>query len=204
MRLGIDFDNTLVQYDHLFHRAAIVKQLIPESLPPYKTQVRDFIRHQHGPDVWTELQGYVYGKLIEEAQSSSGALEGLDNCKHAGVSILLISHKTEWPVVGPKWNLHDAARDWLRLNGFYDENSSSNLLDEIWFERTRKAKLDRITKQHCDVFVDDLPDILMDKIFPGNTFPIVFDPNNDHSSQGLLQLRSWCELPTLLKAMELI
>ncbi|MCA9068821.1 MAG: hypothetical protein KDA84_07860 [Planctomycetaceae bacterium] len=204
MRLGIDFDNTLVQYDDVFHRAAIEKALIPESSPKDKTQIRAFIREQHGPDAWTELQGYVYGQLIEQAQPFDEALRSLQRCKQAGVSLLLISHKTEWPVLGPKWNLREAAKGWLLISGLWEENSPHNLLEEIWFEETRDGKLNRIASCACDVFIDDLPDILTDPCVPESSIPILFDPATRHCAQNLSRLRTWADLPALLEALELI
>ena len=74
MKIGIDFDNTLVCFDELFYRAAMEKKLIPAFLPTSKEQVRDYLRKQKKEDLWTELQGYVYGVLIKDAP----AFEGVD------------------------------------------------------------------------------------------------------------------------------
>ena len=65
MTLGIDFDNTIVGYDQLFHRVAVERRLIPANLPPRKNDVRDFLRSQGREDDWTMLQGYVYGPRMD-------------------------------------------------------------------------------------------------------------------------------------------
>jgi len=44
--LGLDFDNTLVRYDTLFHQLALEKGLIKDSLPVDKTAIRDYLRSQ--------------------------------------------------------------------------------------------------------------------------------------------------------------
>ena len=36
MRIGVDFDNTIVCYDTLFHRLAVEEGLIPPDIPPRK------------------------------------------------------------------------------------------------------------------------------------------------------------------------
>ena len=41
MLIGIDFDNTIVCYDRVFHKAALEKGLIPADLPPSKGRVRE-------------------------------------------------------------------------------------------------------------------------------------------------------------------
>src|SRR5262245_43078397 len=44
MLIGVDFDNTIVSYDALFHRIATERDLIPADLPVNKTAVRDHLR----------------------------------------------------------------------------------------------------------------------------------------------------------------
>ena len=65
MHIGIDFDNTIITYDNLFHKYALKLQLINESVAKNKQVIRDTIRKlPNGNDRWTELQGLVYGKYI--------------------------------------------------------------------------------------------------------------------------------------------
>lgn len=61
MRLGIDFDNTIVCYDELFHRVALEQGLIPADLPVNKSEVRNHLRRVGKEPLWTEMQGSVYG-----------------------------------------------------------------------------------------------------------------------------------------------
>ena len=43
-KIGIDFDNTIVDYDLAFYLAALEKKLIPEKTPKTKKSVRDYLR----------------------------------------------------------------------------------------------------------------------------------------------------------------
>ena len=45
MLVGLDFDNTIVCYDRLFHRLARERGLIPEHVPATKGAVRDHLRN---------------------------------------------------------------------------------------------------------------------------------------------------------------
>ena len=81
MRIGIDFDNTIVCFDTLFHRAAVEKSLIPADLPLSKTSVRDYLRREGREEAWTELQGYVYGVKIHDAAPFPGVLEFFARCR---------------------------------------------------------------------------------------------------------------------------
>ena len=67
MRIGIDFDNTIVSYDALFYKVAVNKGLVPSDLPKSKLAVRDYLRKINNEPVWTELQGYVYGARMGDA-----------------------------------------------------------------------------------------------------------------------------------------
>ena len=75
MIVGVDFDNTIVGYDQLFHRVAVERGLVPTGMEPTKSAVRDQLRNTGQEDAWTELQGYVYGARMKEAEPISGALE---------------------------------------------------------------------------------------------------------------------------------
>ena len=44
MRIGIDFDNTIAAYDHVFLKAAKEWDLLPSEFAGNKTQIRDTIR----------------------------------------------------------------------------------------------------------------------------------------------------------------
>jgi len=44
MHIGIDFDNTIVCYDQIFHEAAVERDLIQPNLPASKQVVRDALR----------------------------------------------------------------------------------------------------------------------------------------------------------------
>ena len=39
-----------------------------------------------------------------------------------GIELFIISHKTKTPYQGPKYNLHDAASNWLEKNLFFEKN----------------------------------------------------------------------------------
>ena len=82
--LGLDFDNTLVRYDKLFHRLAVNKGLIRKDLPANKTTIRDYLRKIGQDEEFTLLQGEVYGLRILEAEPSEGMLEKLKELRQEG------------------------------------------------------------------------------------------------------------------------
>ena len=117
--LGLDFDNTLVRYDKLFHQLALEKNLIEQIVPANKTAIRDYLREQGKEEQFTLLQGEVYGPRILEAEPAEGMLEALNKLNKNGVQMVLVSHKTRTPYMGPAYDLHQAAWNWLEKYEFF-------------------------------------------------------------------------------------
>ena len=182
MLLGVDFDNTIVCYDQLFYRVAVEKGLIPSEVPASKGKVRDHLRQCGQEDVWTALQGYVYGARMHDAHPFPGVLEFFTRCKEHGLTVCIISHKTRVPFQGPVYDLRQAAHEWLQSQGFYDPFKIGLSPQQVYFELTKQQKLERIAKVGCSHFIDDLPEFLSESGFPVDVERILFDPNDDHAA----------------------
>jgi hypothetical protein len=197
MRLGLDFDNTLISYDRLFRRVALDKALIPEGTPPEKNAVRDYLRQQGIEDEWTRLQGEVYGGRILEAEPYPGMQAALKGLADSQIPMYIVSHKTRTPFLGEPWDLHAAARSWLTKQGFHDVAGLGWSEDQVFFELTKEAKAARIVALGCTHYVDDLPEILA--MLPDHIEKILFAPNgNTAGHPDWKVMRSWQELPVLL------
>lgn len=202
MRIGLDFDNTIVSYDALFHKIACERARLPSDIPKNKVAVRDWFRNAGQEDVWTELQGYVYGARMDETVAYLGAIRFMSNAVRAGHTLGIVSHKTKHPFLGPKYDLHAAARQWVEKH-LSDEGRTLIPAEQVYFELTKEEKLSRIARFRCDIFVDDLPEILLAPQFPTNTRPILFDPENNHAASFPLPdavVLSWDELAARLSA----
>ena len=66
MRIGLDLDNTIINYDLAFISAA---NSLGVNLPEFcitKTKIKNFVRAlDQGDILWQRLQGKVYSKFIE-------------------------------------------------------------------------------------------------------------------------------------------
>ena len=83
-----------------------------------------------------------------------------------------------------------------------DQQGICSLLPDtsIHFEDSREAKIERIEKIGCDVFVDDLFETFSHSGFPKKTEKYLFDPNHHHASvQNVKIVRDWEELNFLLE-----
>ena len=191
MRLGIDLDNTLVCYDKLFGKLAAETGIIPSDLARNKQAIRDYLRAAGREEQWTLMQGLAYGSRMDDAECFADAASFIQRCHASGVDWWIISHRSRVPYLGDPIDLHDAARRWLVNSGLI----ASGDLHRVFLELTVDDKLTRIRDLGCDVFIDDLTELLLHAAFPTGVRRILFDPTNqnpDHSQYE--RATSWSEL----------
>lgn len=197
IRLGLDFDNTLINYDRLFHRVALDKGLISAEIPEQKIAVRDSMRERGMEEDWTRLQGEVYGSRILEAEPYLGMLATLMQLSDKRLPMYIISHKTRTPYLGEPWDLHAAANGWLQQQGFLDAEGLAWTEDQIFFEITKHEKISRIVDLGCTHYIDDLPEILA--MLPSHVEKILFAPSQDIEGRcEWRRMSSWLDLPSIL------
>jgi hypothetical protein len=197
--LGIDFDNTLVSYDGVFHRVASDQGLITPDIGRGKDDVRKFLRSIDREDDWTALQGEVYGAQMHLASLYEGAVAAIRKLMAAGAHIRIISHKTKFPFKGPRYDLHEAALGFLASRGIAGAADALLEPSNVFFELTIEEKLKRIASENCTVFIDDLPEILNHHGFPDHVRPLLFDPQDIHAAHGRLErMRSWRDVERVL------
>lgn len=199
MIIGLDFDNTIVKYDRVFHEVAREKGLIGNDVPVSKIAVRNNLREQGNEDAWTEMQGYVYGCRMDLAEIYEGALDLMRVARDKGIQCKIISHKTQFPYMGPQYDLHKAARDFI-VKFLADEKGPLIAPGNISFHETKARKIAHIGDMKCDFFLDDLPEILLDPKFPKVTKGLLFDPDGHHQDQAALtQIGNWTAFGEYLK-----
>lgn len=176
IRIGIDFDNTLVTYDEVFGAVAAGFAAIPPGVGRQKRDIRDYLRAiPDGELTWQRLQGYVYGKGISGAQMFDGADRFLRRCGTEHVDVVIVSHKTEFSHHDPdRVNIREAASGWMTARGFFAANGYGIPVGNLFFEATRAEKLGRIASLNCTWFIDDLEEVLDDPDFPRRVTRILF------------------------------
>lgn len=184
MRVGLDFDNTIANYDEPMHRWALQRGLISPSIPQKKKLIRDAIRGLEGGELkWRALQVFCYGPGMKEARPAAGVKEFLVACKARGVPVWIVSHKTEEANFGPPGvRLRDAATQWLGAQGFLDSAECGIGRERVFFEGTRQAKVDRINALDLTHFVDDLEETFLEASFPLVTTQILL--SSEPSCEG--------------------
>jgi len=175
-RIGIDFDNTLIDYDAVFLGHARALRLLKEDFRGGKEAVRAAVRGRpDGEQDWQRLQGLVYGSGIRDAVMFEGADAFLRRARSEGHEIVIVSHKTQFGHFNAaRIDLRAAARAWMSDNGFFSEDGFGIHPDNVLFETTRSEKIERIAQLACTHFIDDLPEVLDDPNFPSGVAKVLF------------------------------
>ncbi|WP_257180555.1 MULTISPECIES: hypothetical protein [Bradyrhizobium] len=196
MRIGIDFDNTIICYDKVFAAAARQRGLVPEGWVGLKTEVRDFLRSRAGGELaWQGLQGFVYGKGIVGAEIYPGVREFLSSCRRAGASVFIVSHKTQFGHQDPdRVDLREAARGWLKAAGLVDTADTALAAGNVYFEDTLAAKVERLASLKLDIFIDDLVDVFEQPHFPKATRSILFTQSRPPHPAHCEPIASWADI----------
>jgi len=182
MRIGIDLDNTIINYDEAFKLATKEINLSLPDTVRTKSEIRDFIRYELKDELlWQRLQGLTYGRCLHKGGKLFPCVKRfLWRCKRLGHTVIIVSHKTEYGHFdSEKISLRQAARNFLHSKGLLNDNNA--LVSNIFFESTRQEKVNRIQTLNFDVFIDDLVEIIEN--FSQSSFirKILFVPNQSIS-----------------------
>jgi hypothetical protein len=194
VRIGLDFDNTIVSYDELMSDIAVGWGLIDAGLRRNKKIVRDQLRSlPDGESHWRRLQTYAYGEGMAQARPMDGVLDFLRFCRAKSIPIWIVSHKTEYNNFGPPTvNLRQAAMQWLAKHGFFNEAITGLIPARVFFETTREEKVARIATLAVSHFVDDLDETFLEPTFPPDVGKIHFVSHGEASSvPGALDAATW-------------
>lgn len=197
MLIGIDFDNTLADYDGVFPAVAVAEGLLAAGQAASKSAVKAALRAQpSGEEKWMRLQGRVYGAHMADAAMFAGAADFIRECRGQGIDVAVVSHKTEYGHFDPdRVNLRDAARAWMTAKGFFAADGLGVDPDLVFFEQTRAEKIARIVELGCDHFIDDLIEVLADPDFPARTQAHLFAPGGIAEPAGDCRVHdSWASL----------
>ena len=72
MFIGIDFDNTIADYDNLFFNLAFEKKYIPKEKKLGKKEIKEKLIAQGKEEDWRLLQSIAYGSRMIEADLALG------------------------------------------------------------------------------------------------------------------------------------
>ncbi len=191
MRIGLDFDNTLVSYDGLFLSAAGDRGWIApadaKSGAGGKNLVRRLVRQlPEGEEKWQTLQAEVYGPRMHEAILMPGAARFMREAARQKAEMFIVSHKTRYALrdFDRRTDLRLTALNWMDQMVFFATDGFGLLRKNVFFNETRQKKVARIAELACDHFIDDLPEVFMEPGFPAATNRILISPGADVDPDG--------------------
>jgi len=202
MRIGLDFDNTIVCYDQAIAQLAEEIFELPEKVTRTKLGLREHLRATGREAEWTAFQGELYGPGMSYAQPFEGAIATMQCLVAEGHELFIISHRSRRPYAGPPHDLHAEARGWvadrLQRKGLFGAVGDEAC---VHFLETRDQKVEMITHLGCEAFLDDLPEVLSAPGFPAAASGILFDPaavSGFCEESGPIRITSWGQLPEML------
>ncbi len=194
MNIGIDFDNTIASYDKLFYEVALDEDYIDRSWDGSgKTKLRNYLRSQpDGEKTWMKLQGLVYGKYMHCAEMMPGVANFILSCKLRNHKVFIVSHKTEYGHYDPEQiSLRKEALKWMDANRFFDLEYFGIDKRNVFFADTREEKVEKIAHLKCNWFIDDLPEVFEEPLFPLETNKILFGSYEPLIFSKITVLNSW-------------
>jgi hypothetical protein len=204
LRIGLDFDNTIVCYDAAIAIVADEMLALPPNLPRTKLNLRNHLRAAGREVEWTEFQGMLYGPGMVHALPFEGAIETMQALVKEGHQLSIVSHRSRRPYAGTPHDLHAAAKEWisqhLQTSGLFTVDGSQTARNSmVNFLETRDAKVGRIAELELQLFIDDLPEVLEAENFPKTTVGVLFCPGRDYINQPRFRtITAWHELHNLL------
>ena len=201
MRVGIDIDNTIICYDGVF---ANVARMLGHDIDAgsSKAETKDWFHSREMYDEFTELQGLIYGTYLGHASLYDGFKTFLNQANRIGCTVFIVSHKTQYPLIGSKVDLHEAASMFLSEQGIIKSGSSGFVpSDQLFYETSLDDKIEKISDLQLDYFIDDLSDVIDHDNFPESTHAIQFVPGTSSEfTRASTRLNSWQDIHDFILA----
>jgi len=169
LRIGLDLDNTIANYDNAF--LVVANSLGHRTVASTKRTLKEELAHlPDGESLWQRIQGLVYGRFISEAKPHAGALEFVRRALVLGHDLYIVSHKTQFGHFDDtKTPLREAASRWLTDMNVVGDNKLRIAPSRVIYTDTREQKIASLNHLKLDVFIDDLLEVLLEPSFPSAT-----------------------------------
>ncbi len=197
LRIGLDFDNTIANYDQAFPDVARILGYQTKAANKRDLKV-ELIASAEGETAWQKVQGLTYGKHIDQASLYPGVLEFVVRAKARNCEVFVISHKTQFGHFDEsKTSLRDASTAWMISKKIVGQGAAQVDAAHIFYASTRDEKIAKIRELNLDIFIDDLSEVLTDSSFSAKTKKILFGPDSDqvaNSDSAIFTSQSWREI----------
>ena len=129
---------------------------------------------------------------MHRAEMMPGVANFLLKCKVQNHNVFIVSHKTEYGHFDPeKIPLRREALTWMEEKRFFDHEYFGINRENVYFANTREEKVEKIAQLKCDWFIDDLPEVFEEALFPSDTEKILFGSSGSEQFHNTTVLESW-------------
>ncbi len=170
IKIGIDLDNTIINYQNSFKKFLKEKNIFQKSLNKDKTK---FLANNNSKiKNWTQAQEEIYGFYLNVAKPFKYFKDFEKFAIKNKIKLYIISHKTKYSQFSKKYNLQYESNRWIKNN--INKNKYS-----VFYLSTLNKKIKKIEEIKPDYFIDDLIKILKHKNFPKKVKKIYFSKVKD-------------------------
>ena len=189
MKIGIDLDNTIINYDKAFNVASLA--VLNKKFSNKKSLKKNLNSKKNGSKKWMRIQGLVYGKHINHAEIYNGFLNFLIRSNFNKTNLYIVSHKTKYGHFDKtKTNLRDSAERFLVSKNILHRKNNKGFINasNIFFCETKLDKISKINELKLDYFIDDLKDILKHPYIDKKMVKINFQ---GRGSKNIIAIDNW-------------
>ena len=172
-RIGIDLDNTLIDYSRSARYLAWKEKIADVAS---LSELRALYRESDN-EKWQYFQARLYTDGLEYATPADSSIAFIAEARALGAQLAIISHKTlTTPAEFGARDLRRPALDWLRRVKIVPELITE---DQVFFCISQKDKIKKVADLKLDWFIDDLREVLDDPDFPAHTVRWLYAPGSE-------------------------
>ena len=201
LNIGLDLDNTIINYNCAFSTKAIEYGWVKSKLS--KNQIKETLLNEDGNDLrWQKLQSIVYSDDIGLSNIFDGVITFLEYAKKEKHNVYIISHKTKFSNFDPSKEFWNSAIKYLHDTKILDKTTNSLIKKtNIFFCPTLNEKIKKIDELQCDLFLDDLEQVVSHTDMPTSTIAIHFTPDLDSKK---LRTSNWNDFLSIVINISMI
>jgi hypothetical protein len=189
IKIGIDLDNTIINYQNSFKKYLSQKKIYLDKID--KNKIKSLLTKKKKIS-WTEAQEEIYGNFITFAQPYRYFKEFEEFSIKNEIKLFIISHKTKYSQFSKKYNLHSISNKWIKENIFKKKY-------KIIFLNSLSQKIKKIKEVKPKYFIDDLDEVLNHKDFPKKVNKIYF---SKIKKQNLKKFENWRKIKNYIQNNE--
>jgi hypothetical protein len=186
--VGLDLDNTLIDYTQAYSKIAEIFGLTLVDLN--KDSIKQHLTDNKNDVEWQRFQSILYTQGLDYAKLAPGLLNFLKFCKTKCIKVSVVSHKTlTTPKKFGNLNLRTPALKWLKEQQLIPTLIS---LEDIFFCSSKSLKIEKINQLKCEIFVDDLEEVLNDSSLNFDVKKVQF--SNEQKSNSISNFEELIEM----------